>query len=183
MSKHPVKSDQPEKDEVIHEVGKKMDSEDLWILKLTKKSAKLTLLIAFLFTADNLLPTSVYEEECIEFIFQRNELKKAKTESRTFTLAQEHVNPRQLGEGLLRIHVSPLLRQVKSYSLEAEGHNVVYFPFFSVYHYIFLMYLVLLFSVIQLAFPLTSFPRFGLWVFSIGCIFAYLLVYVSSAFQ
>lgn len=180
MSHHPRKPVRPQKDEVIHEVGKEADSEDVWILRMTKKSAKLTLLLALIFTVDNLLPTSIYEEECIEFIFEGNELKKAKTESRTFGVAPEHIHPRQFGEGTVQLHVSAITRQVTSYSLEAEAYGTVYFPFFSIHRYIYLMYLVLLFSVMQLAFPLSSFPRFGLWIFSIGCIFGYLLVYVSS---
>ena len=182
MSQHPFKPSRPNKDEVIHEVGKEQDSEDVWILRMTKKSAKLTLLLALMFTADNLLSTSVYEEECIEFIFEGNELKKAKTESRTFGLAPEHSHPRQLDKGVLRLQVSQLSRQVRSYSLEVENFEVEHTPYFSVFTYAYLMYLVLLFSIAQLTLPLSSFPRFGLWIFSIGCIFAYLLVYLSSSF-
>lgn len=182
MSQHPRKPVRPENDEVIHEVGKEKDSEDVWILRMTKKSAKLTLLIALLFTTDTLLPTATYDEECVEFIFEGNTLKKAKTESRTFGVAPEHVHPRQFGEGKIRLQVSALTRQVTSYSLETENYGSEYFPFFSIHRYIYLMYLVLLFSISQLVFPLPSFPRFALWVFSIGCIFAYLLVYVSSTF-
>ena len=159
-----------------------MDSEDLWILKLTKKSAKLTLLIAVLFTADNILPTSSLDEQCIEFIFEEGELIKAKTGSRTFTLAQEHIHPRQLGNGFLRLTVSPIMRHVKSYSLKSEGHLTEYFPFFSVYQYVYLMYLVLVFSALQLVAPLTSLPRFGLWIFSMACILSYLVIYVSSTY-
>ncbi|MFT5053732.1 MAG: hypothetical protein ACI97X_000752, partial [Oceanospirillaceae bacterium] len=42
MSQHPFKPNRPDKDEVIHKVGEEKDSEDLWIIRMTKKSAKLT---------------------------------------------------------------------------------------------------------------------------------------------
>ncbi len=180
MTQQPWRSERPKVDEVIHEVGKEKDSEDIWILRMTKKSAKLTLFIAAIFVADNILPTSTHEEKCVEFIFEGNELKKAKTESRVFLVAPEHIHPRQFGEGVINIEISQITRQVVSYSLESEKFRNTYLPFFKVHRYIYLMYLVFLFSLAQLIVPLPSFPRFGLWVFSIGCIFAYLLVYVSS---
>ena len=180
MKNHPWKSERPVDDEVIHVVTQEPDPEDQWIIKMTKRSAKLLLLIGLLFSSEHLLPTKAEESPIIEFIYEGNELTRAKTETREFRVAPEHMHPRQFGEGNVILHVGPIMSQVRHYTLENEAHELEHSPHFSAHQYAYLMYLVLIFALIQLMFTLKSFPRFAMWVTSIGCILAYLAAYLSS---
>ena len=181
MKDLPWKAERPLKDEVVHDVKDEQDPEDVWIVKMTKRSAKLTVLIGLLFSSEHFLPSKVAEEPIIEFIYDGNALKGAITESREFVLAPEHMHPGQIGDEPVKIYSGPILNQVRYYTLTHENHEWEHQPQFSVNRHAYLMYIVLLSSLAQMILPLESFPRFGMWVVSIGCIVGYLLVYLSSS--
>lgn len=157
-----------------------LDQEDIWIIGMTRKSAKLTIVIALFFVADNWLPVSSVEEHAQEFIFEGNVLSKVRTDSRTFSVAPEHYSTQYFDNGSVRIDIAPLTRQVRSYALETEGYASLHFPSVGIHGYIYLMYLLLIFSIAQLTVRFSSFHMLALWVFGLGCLLSYTLVFLSS---